>query len=137
MGNPPMGNLNSAPGDSRPSMGGQADPRQLQRELDQRLADAQELRRMLERGSPEARDLEQILQQLQKLTTNQRYNNPEGIAYLKQAIDRLHEVELALARDLTRLIQSDKFFYAEDSEVPASYKKLVDEYYKALAKGKR
>jgi DNA mismatch repair ATPase MutS len=109
----------------------------MQRELEQRLSDARDLRRMMDRGSPQAQDLDQILQQLQRFTTSERYNSPEGIASLKQAIDRLHQVEVDLTRELARLIQSDKYFYAEDSEVPASYKKLVDEYYKALAKGKK
>jgi hypothetical protein len=53
------------------------------------------------------------------------------------AIDKLHQVELDLARDLQRSLQNDKFFYADDNEVPASYKKLVDEYYRALAKVKK
>jgi hypothetical protein len=65
------------------------------------------------------------------------YDDPAGIALLQQTIDRLHQVELDLSRDLSRVIQNDKYFYADDSDAPASYKKLVEEYYKALAKIKR
>ena len=42
-----------------------------------------------------------------------------------------------LSGDLARVAQQDRYFYAEDAEVPSAYKKLVEEYYKALAKGKR
>ena len=48
----------------------------------------------------------------------------------------LRGVEADLARDLSRLTQKDKYFYSDDNQAPSSYKKLVDEYYKALAKGK-
>lgn len=71
------------------------------------------------------------------MRSDRRYDDAAGIARLKQAIDLLHDVELDLSRELARVLQSDKYFYAEDSEAPASYKKLVEEYYKSLAKIKR
>jgi hypothetical protein len=123
-----------------PPMGGRftaEELRQQQRELLQRALDAQELRRLMDRNSAQAKDLEQVIQELQGLSTAGRYDDPEGIRRLKQAIDRLHQVELYLSLDLARVAQQDKYFYAEDTEVPSAYKKLVEEYYKALAKGKR
>jgi hypothetical protein len=127
-------------GDARPPGGGRSSDeelRQQQRELQQRALDAQDLRRLMDRNSTQARDLDQVYQMLQRLTSSRRYDNPEGIASLKRAVDLLHQIELDLSRDLARALQNDKYFYAEDNEVPASYKKLVEEYYKALAKGKR
>jgi len=127
-------------GDARPPGGGgynPGDPRQQQSELQQRLTDARDLGRLLDRNSAPAQNLDQVLQQLQHMTDSRRYDSAEGIASLRLAIDKLHQVELDLARDLQRSLQNDKFFYADDSEVPASYKKLVDEYYKALAKVKK
>ena len=111
--------------------------RQQQRDLDQRALDAQDLRRLLDRNSPAAQNLDRVVQELQGMRSDRRYDDPVGIARLKQAIDLLHQVELDLGRDLARVLQNDKYFYAEDSEVPANYKKLVEEYYKALAKGKK
>jgi hypothetical protein len=139
-GGPPQGDVSGAMGDARPPGGGgynQGDPRQQQSELQQRLTDARDLGRLLDRNSTPAQNLDQVLQQLQRMTDPHRYDSAEGIASLRLAIDKLHQVELDLARDLQRSLQNDKFFYAEDSEVPASYKKLVDEYYKALAKVKK
>ena len=74
---------------------------------------------------------------MQGLSTAGRYDDAAGIARLRQAIDMLHQIELDLSRDLARIAQNDKFFYLEDGGVPGNYKKLVEEYYKALAKGKR
>jgi hypothetical protein len=138
-GTPPFGNAMDTTGDARPPGGGLSQDalRQQQAELQQRTLDAQELRRMLDRNSSEAQDVGQVLQALQRITDTRRYDSPEGIASLKQAIDLLHQVELGLSRDLSRALENNKYFYADDNAVPASYKKLVEEYYKALAKIKR
>ncbi len=126
-------------GDARPPGAGYGseESRQTQRELAQRAQDAQDLRRLIERGAPQGQNIDQVIQNLQALRSSRRYDDAEGIARLKQSIDLLHQVELDLNRDLSRIAQTDKYFYAEDNEVPASYKKLVEEYYKALARVKR
>jgi hypothetical protein len=138
-GAPPFGDVRDTAGDARPPAGGlgQEALRQQQAELQQRTLDTQELRRLLDRNSSEAQSIEQVLQALQRITDARRYDSPEGIASLKRAIDLLHQVELDLSRDLSRALENDKYFYADDNGVPASYKKLVEEYYKALAKIKR
>ena len=91
----------------------------------------------MDRNSNQARTLDEVIQELNRVRSDRRYDDPEGIASLKQAIDLLHQVEIDLSRELARVAQSDKYLYAEDSEVPSNYRKLVEEYYKALAKGKR
>jgi hypothetical protein len=48
----------------------------------------------------------------------------------------VREVESDLARDLDRLCQKDRYFFSEDNEAPAAYQKLVEEYYKAIAKSR-
>jgi hypothetical protein len=134
---PPSGGNTS--GDARPPGGGrtQEEQRQLQSELAQRLQDAQELRRMLDRNSVEAQNADQIIEQLLRMSNDKRYDDPAGFARLQQAIDYLHQVELNLGGALARALQSNKYFYTDDSGVPASYKKLVEEYYRALAKVKK
>jgi hypothetical protein len=112
------------------------DMRQLHRETQQRLMDAQELKQLLDRNSTQTQNLNRVIEGLRRLDSARDYSDPEEIARLKGAIDLLRQVELDLSRDLSRLVQKDKYFYAEDSDAPSSYKKLVEEYYKALAKGK-
>jgi hypothetical protein len=48
----------------------------------------------------------------------------------------MRKVELGLARDLDRLSRNEEYFLSGDDEAPASYRKLVDEYYKSIAKSK-
>jgi hypothetical protein len=112
------------------------DERQLNRELEQRLTDARDLRRLLDRNSTQMENLDKVIESLRRAGDYKDYRNPEQIARLKAAIDHMRKVELDLARDLDRLNQGDKYFFAEDNEAPSSYQKLVEEYYKSLAKSK-
>ena len=113
--------------------------RQIQRQLAQGLTDAEELRRAIERNSNDARNLGQVIEGLRNMNQHDpsAIYDPQQLALLKQSIDLLHQVELSLGRELDRLTAKDKYFYAEDNEAPAQYKKLVEEYYKALATVKR
>jgi hypothetical protein len=113
------------------------DIRQLQREAQQRMADAQDLRRLLDRNPTQMKNLEQIIGNLRNMEGSRNYNDPEQVSRLKAAIDLMRQVELDLSRDLSRLTQKEKYFYSDDSEAPSSYKKLVEEYYRALARGKQ
>ncbi len=113
------------------------DLRQLRRETQQRMMDAQELRRLLDRNPTQMKNLEQVIGSLRNIDSGRDYRDPERVAQLRNAIELLRQVELDLSRDLSRLTQKDKYFYSDDSEAPSSYKKLVEEYYKALAKGRQ
>jgi hypothetical protein len=110
--------------------------RQLRREMQERLGDAQELRRLFDRNSTQWQSLEQVIDGLRRMNNARNYSDPEETARLKQAIDLLRQLEVDLSRDLARLQQKEKYFYSDDNEAPTNYKKLVDEYYKSLAKGK-
>jgi len=112
------------------------DVRQLSREAQQRILDAQELRRLLDRNSTQMQNLEEVIAQLIALDNQRRYNDPEEAARLREAIDLLRQLELDLSRDLARLTQRDKLLYADDNEAPDQYRRLVEEYYRALAAGR-
>jgi hypothetical protein len=112
------------------------DLRQLRSEMGQRLADAQQLRGLLDRNSTQAENLERVIDSLRRAGQYSNYSDPEQIARLKSAIDYTRKLESDLNRELDRLNQSDKYFMAEDNEAPADYRKLVEEYYRSLAKSK-
>ena len=140
-GGSPNGDVRGLTGNSSgPPIGigpyGREDSRQLPRELQQRLGDAQELRRLFDRNSTQGQNLDQVIESLRRMEIARDYSDPEEAARLKQSIDLLRQVELDLGRDLARLLQKDKYFYSDDNEAPSSYKRLVEEYYKSLAKGK-
>jgi hypothetical protein len=94
--------------------------------------DAQELRRFLDRNSTEMENLDKVIESLRRAERD----NPEQIARLRAAIDSMRKVELDLARDLDSLNQRDKYNLAEENEAPSMYRKLVDEYYRSIAKSK-
>jgi hypothetical protein len=110
--------------------------RQLSREFEQRRTDAQELRRLLDRNSTQMENLDKVIDALRRAGDYLNSGNPEQIARLKSAIDYMRKVELDLAKDLDRLTQKDKSFFAEDNEAPSGYQKLVEEYFKAIAKSR-
>jgi hypothetical protein len=110
--------------------------RQLSREYEQRLTDAQELRRLLDRNSTQMENLDKVIEALRRAGNYTNSSNPDQIARLKDAIDYMRKVELVLAKELDHLTQKDKYFFAEDNESPSSYQKLVEEYFKAIAKSK-
>lgn len=128
------GNATGAPSGFGPHRN--EDERQLSRELQQRAADAQELRRLLDRNSTQVQNLDKVIESLRKAGNSQNAGDPGQIESLRKAIDHMRRVEFDLARDLEQLNRKDKYFFAEDNEAPAGYRKLVEEYYKAIAKGK-
>jgi len=110
--------------------------RQRRREIKERLMDAQELRRLMDRNPTQRENLRDVIDRLRSLDDARDHNDPEEIARLKGAIELLRQIELDLSRDLAKLTNREKYLYAEDNEAPSSYRKLVEEYYKALARSK-
>jgi hypothetical protein len=115
---------------------GDEDARQLGREFRQRFADAQELRRLLDRNSTQMENLEKVIESLRRAGDYQDYRNPAQIESLRAAIDFMRKVELGLARDLDRLSRNEEYLSSGDDEAPAGYRKLVDEYYRSIARSK-
>ena len=110
--------------------------RQSNSELRQRLADAQQLRPLLDRNSTQMQNLDKVIDSLRRAGDYTNDGSPEQMARLKSALDYMQKVEFDLARDLERLNQRDQYFFAEDNEAPSDYQKLVEEYYKSIAKTK-
>ena len=109
---------------------------QLENEFEQRLRDARELRSLLDRDSNGLNNMDRVIDGLRRAGDYTGYSDPERIAFLKAAIEAMRRVELGLARDLDQLTQDDRYFSMEDNEAPADFQKLVEEYYKSIAKGK-
>ncbi len=111
--------------------------RQFRREVQERLMDAQELHRVLDRNSTRMQNLEKVIEALRNIATAAGgRRDAEQIARLKIAGDLLNSLDQDLSRELAQLTRKENYFYTEDTEAPSAYRKLVDEYYKALAKGR-
>lgn len=119
--------------EGRPPIGG--DRRQLRRELRQRWRDAEALRRDL--GDEFADEIDALMRRLRQLDDRRLLNDPEEIARLKQQlIDPLRRLEHELMRRL-ELASGRGPMLADETSVPQAYRKLVEEYYRRLAKKKR
>ena len=138
---PPTGALQGLSGSTTglpASLGGQRDDevRQLRREFRQRLMDAEELRRLLDRDTTRKENLDEVISTLRLMQGIRSYDDPQKMASLRSAVELLRQVELDLGRERDRLVGKSQYQQADDNDAPQDYRKLVEEYYKALARGK-
>ena len=108
--------------------------RQFSREYRERRADAEALRRELSREGVDVAQLDRMIAQLRALESTRAYNDPEELKRLQSAVvEGFKGFEFALRRamegDLT-----DRPLLGGTSDVPPEYRKMVEEYYKALAR---
>ena len=108
--------------------------RQFSREYRERRADAEALRRELSREGVDVSQLDRMIAQLRALESARVYNDAEELQRLQSAVvEGFKGFEFALRRamegDLT-----DRPLLGGTSDVPAEYRKMVEEYYKALAR---
>jgi uncharacterized protein Smg (DUF494 family) len=138
----PSGGLQRGPsmaggayGDAR-SGGQQFSPdqmRQFQREFAERATDLQGLRRELQQAGVQTDDLEDVVALLQRLAADNARGNPQGMQELTaEALQTLKKFEFELRK---KLDQSNNAIYLNgNEEIPASFRSMVEEYYRSLAK---
>jgi hypothetical protein len=126
------GALNPGPG----GYGGWLSPeevRQLDREFDRRIQDALELRELLRREGIDVRDLDAIIERLRRLDDPARYSDPRSLAMLEaEVVQGLKEFEYAVRRTLEGS-DREAIFIGGSEEVPAAYRRLVEEYFRILS----
>ena len=111
------------------------DIRQFQREFGQRRADAEALRDDLRREGVDVGELPDVISALDRLANLQSFDDPEEIARLQDAVIRgLKDFEFGLRRGLTAEIE--RLFLSGSDDVPPAYRRLVEEYYRALSEGR-
>ena len=119
-------------GGTRGARGG--DVRQLTREWEQRLRDVQDIRDQLGRNNPLRGDLNRIMDAIRQRMEQHYPGDPAEIEALRrEIIDPFRSIELELSRELQLLIGKENIRAAHDEEIPAGYKRLVEEYYKKLS----
>jgi hypothetical protein len=121
-----------AAGDARP-----LDPRQLQREVQERRAEAQALRRDLQAMGLDVSDLDALVRDLRAFDNARPYGDLEETARLQsQLVNGFRRFEFDLRRALGDS-RVDELLLSGSDEVPAEYRKLIEEYYRALAREKK
>lgn len=121
-----------AAGDAHPQ-----DPRQLQREAQERRAEAQALRRELQAMGVDVTDLDALIRDLRAFDSERVYGTLDEIAALQsQLVNGFRRFEFDLRRALGDT-RADQLLLSGSEEVPAEYRKLIEEYYRALAREKK
>jgi hypothetical protein len=110
--------------------------RQLTRELRERRAAAEALRRDLRAQGQETGDLDRLIDEMRSVERQGSFDLSTDIEQLQSSVvDGLKAFEFALRRQLSG--DGAQPVLGGNADVPASYRQLVDEYYKALAKKPR
>ncbi|NIM61195.1 MAG: hypothetical protein GTN89_10025, partial [Acidobacteria bacterium] len=113
------------------------DVRQFRGELGRRRNELAELRRDLVEEDVDVSQLDRILRGLGTLQNRGTLGDPRGLEQLQQEIIAgLKDFEFSLRRDLAGSDQ-ERLFLSGSDDVPEAYRKLVEEYYKALSRNRR
>jgi hypothetical protein len=121
-------------GDMRPGSLSPDQARQFRSEARQRLQDAQQLRDELRRQGMETTDLDQVIRDLSALTEERVWGTPKDLEALQAAVvDGIKQFEYRLRRELG-LGDEQKLLLSGSDEVPDGFRKMVEEYYRSLAR---
>ena len=112
------------------------DIRQLQREFGQRGNQVRALREQLREVGRPAQELRAVLDAMEQFQREGIYADPSQVAQLQQEIlDQLKRLEFGLRREVEGSAERSTTLSGSD-EVPDGYRELVEEYYRALARGR-
>ncbi|MCH7532982.1 MAG: DUF4175 family protein [Gemmatimonadetes bacterium] len=111
--------------------------RQLRSEFGQRIDQVRALQeRLREAGQGSARDLQAVLEAMARLEREGIYADPAQVAGLNEDIlNSLKRLEFGLRREVEGEPEQGATLTGSD-EVPDGYRELVEEYYRALARGR-
>jgi hypothetical protein len=109
--------------------------RQYQSEFGKRTDQVRELRdQLVEAGRP-VEDLEDVLEAMRQFEDDEIYTDPSALAELNEdMLNRLKRLEFGLRREVEGESERRATLSGSD-EVPDGYRNLVEEYYRALARG--
>jgi hypothetical protein len=113
------------------------DVEQFTREFKLRRENADGLRRDAARQGVDTRELDRAIAAMRQLETGKPFGDPQGLAQLQASmIEGLKTFEFALYR-AGGLGADGRPAAGARAAVPAEYRALVDEYYRALAGDKK
>jgi hypothetical protein len=113
------------------------DAQQFSREAQQRLNDAEALRRELARTGQPTRELDRAIDDLRQLANPQVLEDTRASADLRaKTIEGFKDFEFALRRAMGEG-DSTRVLLERSGDVPPAYKQHVEEYYRAIGKGKK
>jgi hypothetical protein len=112
------------------------DIRQLRNEAREYATEAQDLRGLLRGEKIDPRELDEIVNALRRLQDERVYQNVEELARLQAFVaDSLKRFEFGLRRQLDA--NTGAIVLSGSDEVPESFRKLVEQYYRSLGQAPR
>ena len=112
------------------------DIRQLRNEARQYAGEAQDLRGLLRGENIDPRELDEIVNALRQLQDDRVYQNVQELARLQAFVaDSLKRFEFGLRRQLDA--NTGAIVLSGSDEVPESFRKLVEQYYRSLGQAPR
>ena len=109
--------------------------RQYQAEFGERADQVRELQNQLTEAGRSAEDLQDVLAAMRRFEEDGIYTDPAALADLHEdLLNRLKRLEFGLRRDVEGEADRRATLSGSD-EVPDGYRRLVEEYYRALARG--
>jgi hypothetical protein len=111
--------------------------RQYQSELRERSEQVMDLRSELDEVGMSTQDLDEVLALIRRFQDDELFSDPEALASLSDdMLNRLQRLEFGLRRDVEGEGEGDRRATLTGAdEVPDGYRRLVEEYYRALARG--
>ena len=120
--------------DSRLGRFSRGDIRQSRGEARQRIQEAIELQRILEEQDLNQQQLDQVIGALRQLDREDVYLDMAELNRLQsQIVEGLKQLEFVLRREMEGEGQ-DRVFVSGSDEVPTGFRRLVEEYYRALSR---
>ncbi len=132
---------NGAPSGGRASVrAGEMSPdeiRQFRREVRERASEVRDLQRVLDEQEIDSQQLAEVVQALRSLDSERVYKDTAELARLQtQVLEGLKQLEFGLRRELEG-DAVDRAFLSGSEDVPTGFRKLVEEYYRALSRTPR
>ncbi len=111
------------------------DVRQFRSEFRQRLREARDLEQDLARQDIDAEELDEVIAALRALDAERVYDDPAEVARLQaQLLEGFKQLEFGLRRRVEGEGPERASLTGSD-DVPDGFRKMVEEYYKALSRG--
>ena len=112
------------------------DVRQFRDEARRFVAEGRQLRDFFRQQNLDARELEEILRKLRELEDSRSYKDVNELLALQSFVSEgIKRVEYTLRRKLGE--ETDRALVTGADEVPQEFRKLVEEYYRSLSRGRQ
>jgi hypothetical protein len=107
----------------------------MQNEFRQREGQVVDLRNQLSEAGRSTEDLREVLEAFRQLQSDEAYGDPAALADLSEdLLNQLKRLEFGLRREVEGGGERRATLTGAD-DVPDGYRRLVEEYYRALARG--